>query len=356
MNPPGWYYRHGDKVVGPLTPANLKQAVSQGLIEPNTPVRQENGDWQSASMINGLAKRLSAQTNPTVSRKRKSSSQKNTEKEHHVEQGPYEILDTAGSNSLKVDILGLKQLHGSQDPFTAANLFFATQAGLQLKQVRVTLENGSAITEAGALHFLQGDLEATSSVGGVAGIGKAFLKNLTTQESVFTPKYEGTGELYLEPSFGFYMIRSLKNEEIIADKGLFYCGSGSLDVGIAAQKNISSALLGGEGFFQVSVKGTGLCVFAIPVPVDELKRVDLKDDTLKVDGNFAVMRTGQIDFTVEKSTKGLLGSLTSGEGLLQTFRGTGTVWLAPTQSIYQRIQMGGLSGLTNAQRSTGTVT
>ena len=351
MNPPGWYYRHGDKVVGPLTPADLKQAVSQGLIEADTPVRQENGDWQAASMINGLAKRLSAQPNPTSPKK--SRSPKDTRK---IEQDPYEILDSATGQSIKIEILGYKQLHGSQDPFTAANLFFASQAGLQLKQVRVSLDNGTAITEAGALHFLQGDLEATSSVGGVAGLGKAFLKNLTTQESVFTPKYEGTGELYLEPSFGFYMIRQLKNEEIIADKGLFYCGSGSLEVGVATQKNISSALLGGEGFFQVSVKGTGLCVFSIPVPVKELKRVDLKDDTLKVDGNFAIMRTGKIDFTVEKSTKGLLGTLTSGEGLLQTFRGTGSVWLAPTQSIYQRIRTGGLSGLTGAQRSTGTMT
>ena len=351
MNPPGWYYRHGDKVVGPLTPSDLKQAVSQGLILPDTLVRQENGDWQSASTINGLAKRLSAQSPLTPTQK--SRSKKDTRKSI---QEPYDILDSVSSKSIKIEVLGHPQLHGSQDPFTAANLFFANQAGLQLKQVRVTLDNSTAITEAGALHFLQGDLEATNSVGGVAGLGKAFLKNLTTQESIFTPKYEGTGELYLEPSFGFYLIRQLRNEEIIADKGLFYCGSGSLEVGVATQKNISSALLGGEGFFQVSIKGTGLCVLSIPVPPDELRRVDLEDDTLKVDGNFAIMRTGNIDFTVEKSTKGLLGSLTSGEGLLQTFRGTGSVWLAPTQAIYQRIRMGGLSGLTNAQRSTGTTT
>lgn len=38
----------------------------------------------------------------------------------------------------------------------------------------------------------------------------------------------------------------------------------------------------------------------------------------------------------EKSTRRLLGTLTSGEGLLQKFWGTGWVRLAPTQEIYQR--------------------
>jgi uncharacterized protein (AIM24 family) len=48
--------------------------------------------------------------------------------------------------------------------------------------------------------------------------------------------------------------------------------------------------------------------------------------TATVNGHFALMRTGRIDFSVEKSTRSLLRTITSGEGLLQTFRGTGSVW------------------------------
>jgi len=75
-----------------------------------------------------------------------------------------------------------------------------------------------------------------------------------------------------------------------------------------------------------------------------------------VDGNFALMRTGRIDFSVEKSTRSLLGTITSGEGLLQTFRGTGSVWLAPTQDIYQRLRSGGMASLTAATRTSNTAT
>jgi len=57
------------------------------------------------------------------------------------------------------------------------------------------------------------------------------------------------------------------------------------------------------------------------------------------------METRRIEFSVEKSTRSLLGTLTSGEGLLQTFRGTGSVWLAPTQEIYQRLEAGGMASM-----------
>lgn len=368
MNLPAWYYQHGGDVVGPLTPVQLKQAVTQGLINATTQVRKDNGPWHAASSINGLAQLLPPETaaaspsplasdvQPSDALASGTSPDPSYSTKNDKTGDNYDVLDSATDGSMRVDVLGYSHLNGSRDPQTAASLFLARQAGLQLKQVRVVLNNGSVVTEAGALHYMRGAIATTSSVGGVSGLGKALFKNITTQESLFTPRYQGKGELYLEPSFGFYMIYQLRNEEIIADKGLFYCGSGSLEVGSVAQKNLSSALMGGEGFFQVSVRGSGLCVFAIPVPVQELKRVELNNDTLKVDGNFALMRTGKLNFTVEKSTKGLLGSFTSGEGLLQTFRGTGTVWLAPTQAIYSRISMGGLSSLAHAQQSTGTTT
>lgn len=36
-----------------------------------------------------------------------------------------------------------------------------------------------------------------------------------------------------------------------------------------------------------------------------------------------------MQFTVEKSTKSLLGSLASGEGLVNVYRGSGKIWLSP---------------------------
>jgi len=270
--------------------------------------------------------------------------------------GTFEVLDTAEGDGFRVEILAYPRLGGAKDHQAAANLYFANQAGMRLKQVRITLRDGEAIAESGALHFMLGRIEMESKIGDVSGLGKAMMNKFVTKEAAVMPRYRGTGQIYLEPSFSHFLIYRLGGEEVVADKGMFYCGQGSLDVGSAIQKNVSSALFGGEGLFQTRIRGTGICVLESPVPADEVLRIDLKDETLQVDGNFALMRTGRIDFSVEKSTRSLLGTITSGEGLLQTFRGTGSVWLAPTQEVYQRLQAGGMASLSAATRASNTAT
>jgi hypothetical protein len=50
-----WYYKNGEQVSGPYQPAELKQAVTQGIVTAATQVRQgENGVWYPASQIPGL--------------------------------------------------------------------------------------------------------------------------------------------------------------------------------------------------------------------------------------------------------------------------------------------------------------
>ena len=66
-------------------------------------------------------------------------------------------------------------------------------------------------------------------------------------------------------------------------------------------------------------------------PKEELVEIHLQDDVLKVDGNMAVAWSGSLDFTVERSGKSLIGSAASGEGLVNVYRGTGKVLLAPVQ-------------------------
>ena len=65
--------------------------------------------------------------------------------------------------------------------------------------------------------------------------------------------------------------------------------------------------------------------------LDELIEFDLKDDELKIDGNMAIAWSDSLKFTVERSSKSLVGSAVSGEGLVNVYRGTGRVLMAPTQ-------------------------
>jgi len=116
--------------------------------------------------------------------------------------------------------------------------------------------------------------------------------------------------------------------------GFYFCSSDGIKVGYARQANMKTGLVGGEGWFQTKLSGTGWAVINIPVPPAEVQKFELKNDTLQVDGTFAILRRGDIKFTVQRSAKGFINTMASGEGLLQTFVGTGEVWICPTLQSY----------------------
>lgn len=265
-------------------------------------------------------------------------------------------LEFMDGNGTRAEILQYDHLNGFDDTSLAAPLFYAHQIGVRLKQVKITLNGGSVVAEAGALHFMKGHVSMDSPVGGIEGLAKKLASNMLTKETMFKPRYTGKGEIYLEPTFGHFILMRLDNEEMIVDKGMFYVAESTIEVGIAAQKNISSALFGGEGFFQTRLAGTGWCVLCSPVSPNEIIRYKLNNDRLCVDGNFALLRKGAVNFTVERSTKSLLGNFTSGEGALQTFSGTGEVWIAPTQSVYNAIKYRGLNIAPQGKGSSGSNT
>ena len=97
-----------------------------------------------------------------------------------------------------------------------------------------------------------------------------------------------------------------------------------------ARSNLSSAVLGNEGLFNLSLVGNGIAVLESPVPKEELIEMELVNDVVKIDGNMAIAWSGSLNFTVEKSSKSLLGSAVSGEGLVNVYRGTGKILMAPT--------------------------
>lgn len=90
----------------------------------------------------------------------------------------------------------------------------------------------------------------------------------------------------------------LNNEECIVDKGLWYASEGTLKVTVEHQKNVSSAFFGGEGLWQTKISGTGWAVLELPVPMYEVQKFQLNDSKLSVDGSFAILRKGNIEFRV----------------------------------------------------------
>ena len=137
--------------------------------------------------------------------------------------------------------------------------------------------------------------------------------------------------MVLEPTYRHIILLDLAdwNGSIVLDDGLFLACDSNLKHKAVMRSNLSSAVAGGEGLFNLGINGSGVLCLESPCPREELVEITLDNDVLKIDGNMAIAWSGSLNFTVERSGKSLIGSAASGEGLVNVYRGTGKVLLAP---------------------------
>lgn len=218
-------------------------------------------------------------------------------------------------------------------PQDAQIAYFANAMNVRKRQVVCDLSkaNGGITLQAGAMQWTVGNVNATTGIKGVGDLlGKA-MRGKVTGESAIKPEYTGNGTLVLEPTYRHIILVDLQdwNGSIVLDDGLFLACESTLKHKAVMRSNFSSAVAGGEGLFNLGVSGSGILCLESVCPREELVEITLQDDILKVDGNMAIAWSGSLNFTVERSGKSLMGSAVSGEGLVNVFRGTGKVLLAP---------------------------
>ena len=230
----------------------------------------------------------------------------------------------------------------SVSPMNAQTEYFMSQMNVRRRQVVIELDKEhSAIIQAGAMQWMGGDIQATTGVKGIGDLFGKALKGAVTKETAIKPEYVGHGYLVLEPTYKYVLLKDISewgSSGMTIEDGMFLACDSHVQNKIVARKNVSSAVLGGEGFFNLSLHGTGTVALESNVPEEELIEIILEDDELKIDGNLAVYWSSNLDFTVERTTKTLVGSAVSGEGLVNVYRGTGRVLMspvAPTTSLFE---------------------
>ncbi len=219
----------------------------------------------------------------------------------------------------------------SVTPSTAMTAYYCNEMNVRKRQVICDLSKANITLQAGAMQWMAGNVNATTGLKGVGDFFGKAVRGKVTGESAVKPEYTGNGVLVLEPTYRHILLIDLAdwNGSIVLDDGLFLACDSKLKQKAVMRSNFSSAVAGGEGLFNLGVVGNGVLCLESPSPKEELIEVTLQDDVLKVDGNMAIAWSGTLDFTVERSGKTLLGSAASGEGLVNVYRGTGKVLLAP---------------------------
>ena len=250
----------------------------------------------------------------------------------------FQVSNFEGNDDVKVlgQLGAFKVIEWKRDlsvtPETAATAWFSMEMNVRRRQVLCDLSQAPVTVQAGAMQWMVGNVEAQTGVKGVGDFFSKSIRGAVTNETAIKPEYTGNGLLVLEPTYKYIVLIDVAEwgNDIVLDDGVFLACYSSLEHKAVMRSNVSSALAGNEGLFNLSIRGYGALAIESPCPREELIEITLENDVLKIDGNQALAWSGSLNFTVERSGKSLIGSAASGEGLVNVYRGTGKVLMAPT--------------------------
>lgn len=220
----------------------------------------------------------------------------------------------------------------SVNPGSAMAAYYAAEMNVRRRQVLIELNGNTFTVQAGAMQWIAGAVKMTSGIKGVGDfLGKAIASKVT-KESSAKPEYSGNGLVMLEPTYKHILLEDVAEwGSLVLEDGLFLACDSNISQKVVARITLSSAVAGKEGLFNLCLTGSGIAVLESPVPRDELIEFNLQDDEVKIDGNMAIAWSNSLKFTVERSSKSLMGSAVSGEGLVNVYRGSGRILMAPTE-------------------------
>lgn len=210
---------------------------------------------------------------------------------------------------------------------------FEVESSEGCRWVKVTIDDDDVRTERGALYRMDGDIEMDVPLPSP----RSMWVSLFSDESILRPRYVGTGELYLDSTFGGYKVFDVvPGESWILDRHCFWASDGEVRLGVHRERMWTS-FWAGEGLFwyKTTLRGEGTAVLSVDGPVEE---VVLHDDRVVIDGEYVVARTSGIRLRMKRPARSFLSYWLSGQKLSHVYEGTGRMFVCAVPYWRQRMQ------------------
>lgn len=189
----------------------------------------------------------------------------------------------------------------------------------------VELAAGETIrTEAGAMVGMSAHLRLESKMQGglLASLGRAMLAGESLFQSTYTAD-GAPGEILLAPATpGDILGVELVNQTFLVQAGSWLAGSAALTL---ETKFAGMQMLGGEGAFLVKVSGSGTVLLSSYGAIHKI--VLAAGESYVVDSGHIVAFDIGVRYEMTKAAKGILNSVTSGEGFVFRYTGPGEIYL-----------------------------
>ena len=202
-----------------------------------------------------------------------------------------------------------------------------------MRWVKVGLDDDDVRTERGALYRMDGHVEMDVPMPSL----RSLWVSLFSDESILRPRYVGTGELYLDSTFGGYHIFDVRpGEAWVLEHRCFWASDGEVKLGIH-RESMWTSWRAGQGllWYKTVLRGQGQAVLTVDGPVEE---IELKNERIVIDGDFVVARTAGIRMRMRRPSRSLLGHLLSGQKLSHSYEGSGRLFICAVPYWRQRLQ------------------
>lgn len=212
----------------------------------------------------------------------------------------------------------------------AADIFYAQQLGMKYRRVEAIL-NGGQIFFDGANYLASSgpDLKFNPLSLDPKSIISGFL-NKQQGDSFFKQSIIGHGNVWLKDTTSFLEVLPLTSNKIIMEKGTYFASMGDFKLEFFADTKISSMLFSKKQLITTSLVGSGFIILELPVRKSELIEIQISHNKPAwIDPNVVLFRVGNVN-RGEKLSNGIFGSAINGTGLVETYTGQGSVFIAPT--------------------------
>ena len=209
---------------------------------------------------------------------------------------------------------------------------YTIDSNMQFPMIEIALETGEfAYIQRGSMIYHNAAVTLTSELNAKgSGIGKLFKaagRAMTSGESVFITKAVSSndnGIIALAPSTpGQVMPLDLGAKQYRLNDGAFLALDGTAYYTMESQ-SIGKALFGGQGgFFVMTTQGQGTL---LANAYGSIKKIELNNQEVTIDNAHVVAWSQTLDYNIHLEN-GFWQSIGTGEGVVNTFRGTGEIYV-----------------------------
>ncbi len=199
--------------------------------------------------------------------------------------------------------------------------------------LQVDLEKGESInSEKGAMIAMSEGVELTGHVEG--GLVGGLIRKYITDEKFFTEKIIATrkaGFTCLGTGVGSIAVMEVNpNNPLFLKKGAYLASTEGVTVSAGAQ-GLIKGLTSGEGFFLIKVHGQGTVFLSCFGASHSFELAP--GEHMIVDNGHLLAWESTLKYRMTKASKGIVSSLTSGEGLVCDFTGPGKLYIQTSRPL-----------------------